>query len=79
MKPLEYKYYVVCGDLQVIVIAKSWWDACRKANQHPSCHNGITLDPHFFYVDQRGFRGPGNIPMAAFKVPVHEICGECEA
>ena len=36
-------------------MAKSPEDACDKAVDRV---NGETIDPYFFYVDERGFRGP---------------------
>ena len=49
------KYYVRSGELEVIVTANTPEEACDKAVD--KCQ-GETIDPYFFYVDERGFRGP---------------------
>ena len=48
------KYYVVSGELQKIVVADVPIEACLIALSRAQ---GEELDT-FFYVDERGFRGP---------------------
>lgn len=48
------KYYVRSGALERIVIADSPLEACEQAL---CLANGEMLD-EYFYVDERGFRGP---------------------
>lgn len=75
---MQYKYYVKSGELEVIVIASNWWDACRKALNSPHYHNGLNLDPTFFFIDQRGFRDNNTENRPAFAVRISEIAKECE-
>lgn len=49
------KYYVRSGGLERIVTASTPEDAACLALARA---NGETIDKHFFYVDERGFRGP---------------------
>ena len=51
----QRKFYVRSGTLEVVIAADSPEDACDKAIDKA---NGQTIDPYFFYVDERGFRGP---------------------
>ena len=48
------KFYVRSGELEKIVTAKDAREACDKAID--LC-KGETIDGHYFYVDERGFRG----------------------
>jgi len=52
---MSAKYYVRCGELEKIVTAATPREACDKAVD--LCKDGEVLDPHWFYVDERGFRG----------------------
>lgn len=58
------KVYVKSGQLQWLGLAKNPLDAVSKALQKGV--DGITLDAHYFYVDERGFR----MPTAEWKVPL---------
>lgn len=49
------KYYVRSGQLEQVVIASNPLDAATRALL--LC-DGEEIDPLFFYVDERGFRGP---------------------
>lgn len=51
----QRKFYVRSGQLEVVIAADSPEDACDKAIDRA---NGETLDPHYFFVDERGHRGP---------------------
>ena len=51
------KYYVVCGNLQEVVLADTPEDACSRAIMRRLSDGVPTrLDSSCFCVDQRGFR-----------------------
>jgi hypothetical protein len=55
------KYYVWSKDLKIVQEASSPKKACYFALQRFDNHlklDGESIDPLFFYVDQRGFREP---------------------
>lgn len=80
MNDLSTKYYVRCGRIESVVMAESVEDAAWKAILQA---NGRELG-HFFYIDERGFRGPyeddhGNVfelttsTLPEWTIPVSEI------
>lgn len=58
------KYYVSSGDLKQMVIAESAIEAAKKSIQQ--LNGGETLDL-MFYVDERGFRGPGDYHLESME------------
>jgi len=74
------KYYVKSGQLHKIVIASAPVEAAQKAL---NMANGEIID-HFFFVDERGFRGPdlnkyikGDLPQYSIpKDRVYCVIGE---
>jgi hypothetical protein len=69
------KYYVRSGELEKIVIADSPMIAACDALM--LC-DGETIDKHFFYVDERGFRGPtpDHNVITTDLIPSHTIDGD---
>lgn len=60
------KVYVKSGDLEHVVHANDALDAVCKALERRI--DGCTLDPDFFFVDERGFRTQD----ATWKVPISD-------
>ena len=59
MLKTKRKFYVNCGELQMIVTAKCSLYACYLALSR--CTGSIELGPNYFYVDERGFRSQGDV------------------
>ncbi len=62
------KYYVKSGQLERIITAGSPIEACCKAIE---LSEGETIDEHWFFVDERGFRGDysGHEPITTEDIP----------
>jgi hypothetical protein len=59
------KYYVVNGEKRFITLAENFMGAC--VNMLLSQQDSAELD-HYFYVDERGFRGKGEGPIKSLHV-----------
>lgn len=65
------KVYVKSGQLQQVLMANGVMDAISSALAHSE--SGLTLDPWYFYLDERGFRDDDT---AQYKVPVEQALAE---
>ncbi len=63
------KWYVLSGNLRMIVMAESPFAACVAAMDPAHCHNGITLS-QFFWIDERGFR---DVTLGTFGPAEHHV------
>jgi hypothetical protein len=66
----QKKIYVTSGQLAVVLIAEGPLDAIQKALAKAG---QVTLDPDYFYLDERGFREGDNVQ---YKVPVEQALTE---
>ena len=66
------KIYVMCGDIQTVIIASGPLDACKRVLLRQS-DTARVLDTEFFYLDERGFREGDK---AQYKVPVEQALAE---
>lgn len=68
------KYYVRSGELEKVVNANSPLQAALKAVQ---VARGEKIDPQWFFIDERGFRGPrfhlGEVAIRVDMEPYHII------
>lgn len=64
------KIYVASGELAVVLIASGPLDAITRALDKAG---PVTLDPDYFYLDERGFRQDMS---AEWKVPVEQALTE---
>jgi hypothetical protein len=55
------KYYITSGQLRFITVADTHMEACYKALQKAR-RDSIELEK-YFYVSERGFRGPTDSPV----------------